>query len=78
MLHMGLRTIGIAAVAAATLAVSGAAWAQQTQKDKAPSIETKASSASASTGNCVRVKSGDCIRLKIGSELQVKESAKAK
>lgn len=66
-----LRTIGIAAVAAAALAISGAAWAQQAPKGST----VKESSASTSTANCVKVKGGDCVKVKGGSTLNVKAAS---
>jgi hypothetical protein len=79
MRHLELRTLGVAAVAAAAFAISGAAWAQQAPKASPQGSTVKESSSSASTGNCVRTKGGDCVRLKSGSELEVKgASSKAK
>jgi uncharacterized low-complexity protein len=78
MRHIAIRTLGITAVAAAALAFSGAAWAQQAPKS---SSQTKVSSEKAAPGgNCVQVRSssGNCIKLKSGSELMIKESSKTK
>ena len=82
MRHTGLRFIGITAVAAAALAFSGGAWAQQ----KAPSAgktavptaaSTKGSSSMAAGGNCIEVRGskGTCIHSKSGTNVSVKAAA---
>jgi hypothetical protein len=83
---MGLRTVGIAAVAAAALALSGAAWAQQKApssggKSAAPAASsTKASKGSPTGGNCIEVRNakGNCIHSKSGSDLTLKAAGKTK
>ena len=76
MRHISLRTLAIAAVAAAALTFSGAAWAQQkgsTASGAAKPSESSSEKASPAP-NCVHGKSGDCITLKSGSSLDIKSA----